>query len=1001
MQELYKLFCSFTKVKDLFSFLKTNKQQQDIRICNFSGAVPLLLLGIFEIVKKNLIYIDTNKEAIFSYYETLNSLISSDKLFIIKENIRPEKDWYQNSSSLKIFLLSEDELNFKLLKQEYWNRCQIKISREQEVKKENLIRWLTDTNYEKVNIVSEPGEYAVRGSIIDIYPPDLNLPVRIEFADNKVVSLRYFDSVSQKSVTLINEIEIFLNTLNKPVHVSLKELLPRDTVLVMATTKLNSIFNFFDSPNSRRIFLEQNPSSDKPTFDLDLEKPFHYYGNLKLLKSEIDSSTIKYLIVLPTQSQYERTSYFLGEKPIYIIGELKCGFMSRCEGVCVLTDEELFGKHLQKLRPRKFRGQPIDDLLGIRKGDFVVHIDYGIGQFEGIKRLKVQNLEKDFIEIKYAKNQKLYLPVENINLIERYIGTTDEPPALSVLGSSRWLTAKRKAAEAQEKYLKELLTLYAHRTLARKSPLPKDDEWSMLVALSFPYEETKDQLAVLEEVYSDLESAYPMERLLCGDNGFGKTEIALRAAVKVLSGLKQVAVLVPNTILAYQHYNTFRTRLKDLPVRVEMLSRLTPKSKVHEIIEGLKTGKVDVIIGTHSLLKPEIEFYDLGLLIIDEEHKFGVLQKEQIKKLKSNIDVLMLSATPIPRSLYRALIGIANISILNTPPAGRRDIITQVIYWDDDFILEKINYELNRGGQVFFIHNEIKSLDSIYNHLKSINPKWRIRIAHSKLSEKILAETYLDFLAQKYDILLSTAIVETGLDIPNANTIFVNRAETFGLAELHQLRGRVGRGSRQAYAYFIVSEHKNITTESSTQELYRKRLSALIAYSSLGAGFRLALRDMEIRGVGNLLGVEQHGHINKIGFSLYRKMLQETIARLRGQKVSPEPVLSLDIPAHIPEDYISDNFSRMAIYKRLLSVEHHSEIEALKEELIDRYGKIPQVVENLFLIAKIRLFAKEAGVEKITCRPDEIDIYWQGKKFTTKGNWETLITTLKNLKISN
>ncbi|MCS7258962.1 MAG: hypothetical protein NZ601_06355, partial [candidate division WOR-3 bacterium] len=549
--------CSFTKVKDLFSFLKTNKQQQDIRICNFSGAVPLLLLGIFEIVKKNLIYIDTNKEAIFSYYETLNSLISSDKLFIIKENIRPEKDWYQNSSSLKIFLLSEDELNFKLLKQEYWNRCQIKISREQEVKKENLIRWLTDTNYEKVNIVSEPGEYAVRGSIIDIYPPDLNLPVRIEFADNKVVSLRYFDSVSQKSVTLINEIEIFLNTLNKPVHVSLKELLPRDTVLVTATTKLNSILNFFDSPNSRRIFLEQNPSSDKQTFDLDLEKPFHYYGNLKLLKSEIDSSTIKYLIVLPTQSQYERTSYFLGEKPIYIIGELKCGFMSRCEGVCVLTDEELFGKHLQKLRPRKFRGQPIDDLLGIRKGDFVVHIDYGIGQFEGIKRLKVQNLEKDFIEIKYAKNQKLYLPVENINLIERYIGTTDEPPALSVLGSSRWLTAKRKAAEAQEKYLKELLTLYAHRTLARKSPLPKDDEWSMLVALSFPYEETKDQLAVLEEVYSDLESAYPMERLLCGDNGFGKTEIALRAVVKVLSGLKQVAVLVPNTILAYQHYNTF------------------------------------------------------------------------------------------------------------------------------------------------------------------------------------------------------------------------------------------------------------------------------------------------------------------------------------------------------------------------------------------------------------------------------------------------------------
>ncbi|MEO0131359.1 MAG: transcription-repair coupling factor [candidate division WOR-3 bacterium] len=1001
---VYENFLILKANTQLSAIFKTQTEQKFFWVNNLAGAKPFFLINVFQLTNKDLVFIDSARERISSYYHTISKILPRNKVFITSENHPTEKSLYLQNSNPRIFLLTKEDLERKVLKPEYWKNNRIKITRDIELKKETLVAWLNNTNYKETDFVSEPGEYAQRGSIVDIFPEGQNFPVRIEFFDNKVISIRRFDPITQRSIFLLDTEEIFLNTQTSQVFLTLKEVLSKDIILVTTLDKRSSAVNYFITinPNIKTIFLEQKPENDNPQIDFGLEAPPQYYGNLKLLKSELETVQTKYFIILSAQSRYERLADLLGNKPTYLVGELDRGFEARNDGLCVLTENELFGQHLQKLKPRKFHGQPIDDLLGLQKGDYVVHVDYGIGQFEEITKLEVQNTIKDFIKIRYAKDQRLYVPVENMNLIERYIGTTDDPPALSVLGSSRWLTLKRKARAAQERYLKELLTLYAQRNLARKIPFLGDDEWQSLVALSFPYEETPDQLTVIEEVFKDLESPHPMERLLCGDNGFGKTEVALRAAVKVLSNLKQVAVLVPSTILAYQHYQNFNSRLKELPVRIEMLSRLTPRKKAQEILNDLKRGKIDLIVGTHSLLKPEVEFYDLGLLIIDEEHKFGVLQKEQIKKLKANVDVLMLSATPIPRSLYRALIGISNISILNTPPAGRQDIITQVIYWDNDFIFEKINFELGRGGQVFFIHNEIKTIDKIYQQLKQLNPSWRIAVAHSKLPEKTLAEVYLDFIAQKYDVLLSTAIVEAGLDIPNANTIFVNRAETFGLAELHQLRGRVGRGSRQAYAFFIVSDHKVFKPrETSFNESYHKRLSALLAYSSLGAGFRLAIRDMEIRGVGNLLGPEQHGHINKIGFALYRKMLQETIAQLKNQPVKPEPVLSLDISAYIPEEYISNSFARMAIYKRLLSIEHPQEINDLRDELIDRYGQIPHTMENLFIIAKIRLDAKEAGVEKIIFKNHEINIISQGRKISLKGDLKTLIATLEKLKPHN
>ncbi len=763
---------------------------------------------------------------------------------------------------------------------------------------------------------------------------------------------------------------------------TLSELLPKN-ILVCSEIE-NSNFN--------NLVLLKHENGE---FDLGLIAPPVYLGNFNVLKQEIESEENKYLIIVQTEHQYERLTHIFGNKPTYLIGSLHQGFYAPPEKLCVITEKELFGAPLVRSPHRYFKGQPLDDLMALNKGDYVVHVDYGIGRFSDVMRLKIDNIEKDFLLIKYANEQKLYVPVENMGLIERYVGEQDTPPALSIIGSQRWLLTKIKVARATEQYARELLNLYAERSIAHKDAYGKDTTWQDEFETGFPYEETQDQLKSWADVKNDLESTKPMDRLVSGDTGFGKTEIALRAAFKIVTGLKQVAVLVPTTILCYQHYHTFMHRFKNFPVRVEMLSRFTKPGERKKIIADLKTGKVDIVIGTHTLLSPHIEFKDLGLLVIDEEHKFGVKQKEKIKKLKANLDVLTLTATPIPRTLYRALSGLSDISTIHTPPSGRRDIDTKVIYWDDEIIFKKINNELQRGGQVLFIHNRIQTIRNIAKKVQNLNLNWRVAIAHSELAEKFLAEIYLDFLDKKYDILVSTAIIESGVDMPNVNTIIVNRADQFGLSDLHQLRGRVGRSDRQAYALFVLPQEKEPSDDedASVKQLYKKRLSTMLAYSQLGAGFRLAMRDMELRGVGNILGTEQHGNVALVGLNLYQQMLKNAIGQLRGEVTRSEPVLSLDVEAYIPEDYIQDSFQRVAIYKRLLSLEHERELESIAEELKDRFGKYPPVINNLLSIAAIRIKARDLNLHKVTLKNNKITITNPKTTSTFSGD----IKVLKNV----
>jgi len=486
-----------------------------------------------------------------------------------------------------------------------------------------------------------------------------------------------------------------------------------------------------------------------------------------------------------------------------------------------------------------------------------------------------------------------------------------------------------------------------------------------------------------------MESTRPMDRLICGDVGYGKTEIALRAAFKAASNLKQVAVLAPTTILCYQHYATFRKRLARFPFRVEMLSRLVPPPQQREIFAGLKSGVVDIVVGTHQLLNPGVAYHDLGLLIIDEEQKFGVKQKERIRSARAEVDVLTLTATPIPRTLYMSLSGLRDISQIHTAPPGRREIATEVAPWHDRLICDYVTRELARGGQVFFVHNEIETIMEVAERLQRILPGVRFAVAHGQMSGRHMADIYLGFASGEYQLLLSTAIIESGLDLPNVNTIIVNRADKFGLADLHQLRGRVGRSEAQAYALFLTPARREITEDA------RKRLSALLAYSKLGSGFKLAIRDMEIRGVGNLLGTEQHGQVARVGFNLYTQMLKEAVARLKGEPVAVEPELSLDVSAYIPKEYVSDSFERVALYKRLLAVESEQELEELRAELVDRFGRYPAPVETLFLIALVRVRSRRLGLLKVSLKNHVATIVRSDKTVTAKGGIDELLDWLK------
>lgn len=675
--------------------------------------------------------------------------------------------------------------------------------------------------------------------------------------------------------------------------------------------------------------------------------------------------------------------------PVFVEGSLAEGWIfsqSTCPPLQLLTDGEIFGWRRPEPRQR-FRAlaeAPEAAYTDLKVGDWVVHIDHGIGRFVGLVARTVEGVERDYLTIEYAERDQLFVPVHQADRISRYVGSGNRVPSPSRLGSVEWRNVKKRVKEAVEEIAEDLLSLYSQRQVIRGYAFSPDSPWQQELEASFPYIETDDQISVLSEVKRDMEDSQPMDRLICGDVGYGKTEVALRAAFKAVMDGKQVAMLVPTTVLAQQHFHTFRERLAAFPVELEMLSRFRTQRQQQDILLRLALGSLDIIIGTHRLLQNDVEFKDLGLLIIDEEQRFGVTHKEFLKQMRTEVDVLTLTATPIPRTLYMALTGVRDISTINTPPEERLPIITHVGSYSPRLVRQAILRELERGGQVFFVHNRVQTITAMRSHLHNIVPEARIAIAHGQMDEATLSKRMKQFTAGEIDVLLSTSIIESGLDIPNANTLIVDRADTFGLSQLYQLRGRVGRGAQRAYAYFFKHRRKNPTLDG------RQRLETIAENTQLGAGYSIAMRDLEIRGAGDILGTRQHGHIAAVGFHLYTRLLSESVSRLREEQGLPpdqkpipieiqRPLVNVDLPlnASIPADYVQDKNMRLRLYRRIADLRSLAEIDAIFEEFSDRFGIPPKPVRNLLFQLRVKLLAEMIDISSVSVENNQIVIRYR------------------------
>lgn len=710
----------------------------------------------------------------------------------------------------------------------------------------------------------------------------------------------------------------------------------------------------------------------------------HYQGQLDLLIEDIlkkKKDGYRTVILSGTRVRGERLVSTLRERGIessyrdniesIALGEVVITFGNLLKGfecpkyrTCVISDKEVFGEAKRKLSKTKSKSKGVSKIKSfaeLKPGDYVVHVNHGIGVYKGIKQIEVSGHKRDYLDIVYDKCDKLYVPVDQLDLVQKYIGSEGKSPKVNKLGGAEWQKAKSKVKKSINEIAEDLVKLYAARASVKGYKYSKDTEWQMQFEDEFPFQETPDQLSSIEEIKKDMESDKPMDRLLCGDVGYGKTEVALRAAFKAVMEGKQVAFLVPTTILAEQHYKNMIKRFSDFPIKIDMISRFRTAKEQKSTLQSVKEGNVDILVGTHRLVSKDIVFKDLGLLIVDEEQRFGVAQKEKIKNLKKNVDVLTLSATPIPRTLHMSLTGVRDISVIETPPEERYPIQTYVVEQNDQLIRDAIMREIGRGGQVYFVYNRVEDIEKIANYIKNLVPESRVGIAHGQMTERQLEKEMLDFMANEYNVLVCTTIIETGIDIQNVNTIIIYDADKMGLSQLYQLRGRVGRSNRIAYAYLLYTKDKVLT------EVAEKRLKALKDFTELGSGFKIAMRDLEIRGAGNMMGSAQHGHMAAIGYDLYCRMLEDTVKLIKGD-IDKEPIettVDLKVDAYIPSSYIEDEMQKIEVYKKIAAIESIDEYMDIKEELEDRYSDIPDPVYNLMDIAYIKSRAKLLSIEEI------------------------------------
>ncbi len=699
---------------------------------------------------------------------------------------------------------------------------------------------------------------------------------------------------------------------------------------------------------------------------LGAEASRSFFGNIQYFKEELSSllkAGYEVRIFAETDPQAERIRSLLKDYKVEVVAApLSAGFSLPAQKLLVVQEGEIFGRRKRVPKSVKSaRSASIDSFVELNPGDYVVHVNYGIGRFASIERMKVLGNERDYIKVDYADEETVFVPIEQANLVQRYIGNEGEAPRLDRLGSKSWENRKSKVRKSVEELAERLIRIYARRKSARGYAFPKDLDWQVAFEASFPYDETPDQLTCIDEVKADMESDKPMDRLICGDVGYGKTEIAMRACFKAAVSGKQVAFLAPTTILAEQHYENFKERFEGFPINMAMLSRLVEKKEQRSILAGLKEGKVDVIIGTHRLLQKDVEWANLGLLVVDEEQRFGVKDKERLKEMKAGVDCLTLTATPIPRTLHMSLLKIRDMSVLNTPPYNRQPIETIVEEFNPELIAEAIRKEVERGGQVFYLHNRIESLDEVQTFLTSIAPEIIIETAHGQMDPSELEDIMHRFIHGGFHVLVSTTIIENGIDIPNVNTIIIDRADMYGISQLYQLRGRVGRSDRLAYAYLFYPDRRALS------ELAMKRLQVISDFTELGSGFKIAMKDLEVRGAGNLLGREQSGDIYSVGFDLYLKLLDEAVQRLSDEhyEAETEPYLELDYAGFIPDDYISMPTMKMEVYKKIASIFTDQDLEALRAELSDRFGPLPDEAESLLALAEIRVICRKLSVANL------------------------------------
>ena len=882
----------------------------------------------------------------------------------------------------------------------------LRVARGETLSQERIIQWLVEREFQPVRRVEVPGEFCRRGGILDVFPYASEEPVRIEFFGDEIESLRRFDPETQVGTTDVSSVTLAA--------------IPRHHVSGQshADTAREHWASLFDHlPKGSRLILKEpaevlgerrglsragHPEaaawcrealrravSLTPTLHMAAlpgvfggkQVTFHVHSTERfgrdlattIQELELVASERRRTVVLcSNEGERDRLLEILAdarlpEAPQFEIriGRLNHGFDWSDLSLALLPHHELFNRYRQRRVVARYRHtKAVDSFYELNPGDLVVHAVHGIGLFRGTEVIRKGPDRQECLRVEYADKAFLYVPAAQIELVQRYIGPSEHRPPLSKLGSRAWLRRKEKTEEAIRDLAAELLRMQAVREAKQGIAHPADDDWQQEFEAAFPFEETEDQLRIAAEVKRDMEQSRPMDRLICGDVGYGKTEIAMRAAFKAVAGGRQAAVLVPTTVLAAQHQTTFSERMADYPVRVEMLSRFLTRGQQAQVIASLAQGRTDIVIGTHRLVQPDVHFKDLGLVIIDEEQRFGVEHKERLKRLRATVDVLTLTATPIPRTLHMALLGIRDIAALETPPRDRLAIHTRLLRYNPDRLRQAILHEMARGGQAFFVHNRVQSIAGMARELRALIPEARIVVGHGQMPEKELSGVMRRFVEGEADVLVCTTIIESGLDIPNANTIIINKADMFGLAELHQLRGRVGRYKHRAYAYMVVPAERPVTP------IAEKRLKAIEEFCELGAGFRIAMRDLELRGAGNILGPEQSGHIAAVGYDMYCRLLDSAVHALRNEPISepPELPVSIGLDAFLPDTYVSDTGQRIEIYRKLQRATHQEDIAAVEAELHDRFGPPPPEAENLLSEAALRLFAAEAGVSSILFR---------------------------------